>query len=68
MSKFDGGKKKRAELGFNASLFDIVFMLLFFFMVGTNLDNESSVLVSLPAVETGKLEDKTPTIHSIRDS
>ena len=66
MSKFDGGKKKRAEPGIStASLPDIVFMLLFFFMVATkSKDNESSVLVSLPtAVETGKLEDKTPTAY-----
>jgi len=66
MSKFDGGKKKRAEPGIStASLPDIVFMLLFFFMVATkSKDNEASVMVKLPtASETGKLEDKTPTAY-----
>ena len=66
MSKFDGGKKKRIEPGIStASLPDIVFMLLFFFMVATkSKDNEASVIVKLPsASETGKLEDKTPTAY-----
>ena len=66
MSKFDGGKKKKDGPSIStASLPDIVFMLLFFFMVATNSkDNEASVIVSLPsAVETGKLEDKTPTAY-----
>lgn len=66
MSKFDGGKKKRAEPGIStASLPDIVFMLLFFFMVATkSKDNEASVMVKLAtATETGKLEDKTPTAY-----
>lgn len=66
MSKFDDGKKKRIEPGIStASLPDIVFMLLFFFMVATkSKDNEASVMVKLPtASETGKLEDKTPTAY-----
>ena len=66
MSKFDGGKKKRIEPGIStASLPDIVFMLLFFFMVATkSKDNEASVMIKLPvASETGKLEDKTPTAY-----
>lgn len=66
MSKFDVGKKKRIEPGIStASLPDIVFMLLFFFMVATkSKDNEASVMVKLPnAAETGKLEDKTPTAY-----
>ena len=66
MSKFDGGNKKREEPGIStASLPDIVFMLLFFFMVATkSKDNEASVMVTLPtATETGKLEDKTPTAY-----
>jgi biopolymer transport protein ExbD len=66
MSKFDGGKKKRVGPSIStASLPDIVFMLLFFFMVATkSKDNEASVMVKLPnASETGKLEDKTPTAY-----
>jgi len=66
MSKFDGGKKKRIGPSIStASLPDIVFMLLFFFMVATkSKDNEASVMVKLPnASETGKLEDKTPTAY-----
>jgi len=65
MSKFTG-KKKRKDPGIStASLPDIVFMLLFFFMVATKTrENTSSVIVSLPsAMETGKLEDKTPTAY-----
>ena len=66
MSKFDGGNKKREEPGISTtSMPDIVFMLLFFFMVATkSKDNEASVMVALPtATETGKLEDKTPTAY-----
>ena len=66
MSKFDGGKKKRIEPAIStASLPDIVFMLLFFFMVATtSKDNEASVMVKLPtASESGKLDDKTPTAY-----
>lgn len=66
MSKFDGGKKKKDGPGIStASLPDIVFMLLFFFMVATKAkDNEASVMIALPtATETGKLEDKTPTAY-----
>ncbi len=66
MSKFDGVKKKRVGPSIStASLPDIVFMLLFFFMVATkSKDNEASVMVKLPnASETGKLEDKTPTAY-----
>ena len=60
MSKFDGGKKKKDGPAIStASLPDIVFMLLFFFMVATNSkDNEASVMVSLPSsLEKGKLEE-----------
>ncbi len=66
MSKFNDGKKQRMEPGIStASLPDIVFMLLFFFMVATKTrENTSSLIVSLPtAKETGKLEDKTPTAY-----
>lgn len=66
MSKFTGGKKKKEGPGIStASLPDIVFMLLFFFMVATkSKDNEASVIINLPnAVETGDLEDNTPTAY-----
>ena len=66
MSKFNDGKKQRIEPGIStASLPDIVFMLLFFFMVATKTrENTSSLIVTLPsATETGKLEDKTPTAY-----
>jgi biopolymer transport protein ExbD len=66
MSKFTGGKKKKDGPGIStASLPDIVFMLLFFFMVATkSKDNEASIMIKLPtAVETGALEDNTPTAY-----
>jgi biopolymer transport protein ExbD len=65
MSKFTGEKKRKEPAISTASLPDIVFMLLFFFMVATKTrENTSSVIVSLPsAMETGKLEDKTPTAY-----
>lgn len=66
MSKFTKGKKKKEGASITtAALPDIVFMLLFFFMVATkSKTNDSSVMVTLPsAVETGKLEDKTPTAY-----
>lgn len=59
MSKFNKKKKGMAPIN-TASLPDIVFMLLFFFMVATTL-RETSILVknSLPtATEVKKLEDK----------
>lgn len=66
MSKFTKGKKEKKGASITtAALPDIVFMLLFFFMVATkSKTSDSSVLVTLPtAVETGKLEDKTPTAY-----
>jgi len=66
MSKFRKGKKKGEGASITtASLPDIVFMLLFFFMVATkSKTNDSSVMITLPsAIETGKLDDKTPTAY-----
>lgn len=66
MSKFDGGKKKKDGPGIStASLPDIVFMLLFFFMVATKpKGDDASVMIALPsAMETGKLDDQTPTAY-----
>jgi biopolymer transport protein ExbD len=61
MSKFSKGKKKSSPGINTASLPDIVFMLLFFFMVVTKLrDSELMVKVTTPfATQLTKLEDKS---------
>jgi biopolymer transport protein ExbD len=61
MSKFSKGKKKSSPGINTASLPDIVFMLLFFFMVVTKLrDSELMVKVATPfATQLTKLEDKS---------
>jgi len=63
MSKFRKGDKKEAPGISSGSLSDIVFMLLFFFMVTTQMrESESKVSVSLPkATEITKLERKDLT-------
>lgn len=60
MSKFKKGGKKAVPAGSTSSLSDIVFMLLFFFMVTTQLrDTENKVMVVMPeASEVVKLERK----------
>ncbi len=61
MSKFGGSNNKRNVPGITSgSLSDIVFMLLFFFMVTTQMrDTENKVSVKLPdASEVVKLEHK----------
>ena len=61
MSKFGGSNNKREVPGISSgSLSDIVFMLLFFFMVTTQLrETENKVIVKLPeATEVAKLERK----------
>ena len=61
MSKFGGSNDKRDVPGISSgSLSDIVFMLLFFFMVTTQLrETENKVIVKLPqATEVAKLERK----------
>ena len=60
MSKFKKGDKKTMPAGSTSSLSDIVFMLLFFFMVTTQMrETENKVLVKLPeASEVVKLERK----------
>lgn len=60
MSKFkDGGKKEMPPIS-TASLPDIIFMLLFFFMVTTVMrETDLKVKVTLPdATEVAKLESK----------
>lgn len=63
MSKFNKNKKKGSPGINTASLPDIVFMLLFFFMVVTRIkDAELKVKVTIPsATEVAKLEDKSLT-------
>ena len=59
MSKFGGSNSKKDVPGISSgSLSDIVFMLLFFFMVTTQLrETENKVIVELPeATEVVKLE------------
>ena len=60
MSKFGGSKSKEVPAITSSSLSDIVFMLLFFFMVTTQLrETENKVIVKLPeASEVVKLERK----------
>ncbi len=60
MSKFKPGEKKGMPAISTSSLPDIVFMLLFFFMVTTQMrETENKVSVSLPAAsEIVKLERK----------
>ena len=61
MSKFGGSNSKKDVPGISSgSLSDIVFMLLFFFMVTTQLrETENKVIVKLPeATEAAKLERK----------
>ena len=61
MSKFNNGKKKEMPAISTASLPDIIFMLLFFFMVVTVLrQSELKIRVVTPeATELTKLEDKS---------
>ena len=61
MSKFGGSNnKKEVPAMSSGSLSDIVFMLLFFFMVTTQMrETENKVIVKIPeASEVGKLERK----------
>jgi len=58
MSKFGGSNSKKDVPGISSgSLSDIVFMLLFFFMVTTQMrDTENKVIVKMPeASEVTKL-------------
>ena len=60
MSKFGGNSKREVPAISSGSLSDIVFMLLFFFMVTTQMrETENKVIVKLPeASEVVKLERK----------
>jgi biopolymer transport protein ExbD len=60
MSRFGGNRNKEVPAITSSSLSDIVFMLLFFFMVTTQLrETENKVIVKLPeATEVVKLERK----------
>ena len=61
MGKFDKGKSKSSPGISTASLPDIVFMLLFFFMVTTTMrEVEYKITIKLPeATEVKKLENKS---------
>ncbi len=65
MSKFKNKGKREVPQPPSGSLSDIVFMLLFFFMVTTTMrDSESKVQVRLPeASEVAKLERKDLTSY-----
>ena len=60
MPRFGGNRNKEVPAITSSSLSDIVFMLLFFFMVTTQLrETENKVIVKLPeATEVVKLERK----------
>ena len=60
MSKFKNSEKKEVPAITSSSLSDIVFMLLFFFMVTTQIrETENKVMVKIPqASEAVKLERK----------
>ena len=60
MSRFGGNRNKEVPAITSSSLSDIVFMLLFFFMVTTQLrETENKVIVKLPeASEVVKLDRK----------
>ena len=60
MAKFGREGKKEVPAFTTSSMSDIVFMLLFFFMVTTNMrETETKVMVTLPeASEDAKLERK----------
>ena len=65
MSKFGNNSKKEMPGLTTSSLSDIVFMLLFFFMVTTSMrESENKVAVKLPeATEIAKLERKDLTSY-----
>ena len=66
MAKFGGKGDKKSVPGLTtASMSDIVFMLLFFFMVTTSMrETENKVMVNLPeATEVAKLERKDLTSY-----
>ncbi|MCQ2173996.1 MAG: biopolymer transporter ExbD [Bacteroidales bacterium] len=65
MSKFKQEDKKEVPAITSSSLSDIVFMLLFFFMVTTQLrETENKVMVKIPqASESVKLERKDLAAH-----
>ena len=65
MSKFKPEGKKEVPALSQGSLSDIVFMLLFFFMVTTSMrETENKVLIKIPeATEVAKLERKDLTSY-----
>jgi biopolymer transport protein ExbD len=65
MSKFSKGKKRREPAISTAALPDIVFMLLFFFMVTAKFKNkEEKVVIQIPnATESTIFEKNTTTFY-----
>ena len=65
MSRFKNKEKRTVPQPPSGSLSDIVFMLLFFFMVNTTMrETETNVMVTLPeASEVAKLERKDLTSY-----
>lgn len=65
MSKFSKGKKRKGPAISTASLPDIVFMLLFFFMVtSVSKEKESSLNINKPTASAVTKLDKTKTIFN----
>jgi len=65
MSRFSKGKKKKDPAISTASLPDIVFMLLFFFMVtSVSKEKESSLSINKPTASAVTKLDKTKTIFN----
>ena len=65
MSKFSKGKKRKDPAISTASLPDIVFMLLFFFMVtSVSKEKESTLTVNKPTAYAVTKLDKTKTIFN----
>ena len=64
MSKFKKGDKKTMPAGSTSSLSDIVFMLLFFFMVASNMKEVTLIVkVKLPeATEVTKARKEGPLL------
>jgi len=65
MSRFSKGKKKKDPAISTASLPDIVFMLLFFFMVtSVSKEKESTLSINKPTASAVTKLDKTKTIFN----
>lgn len=50
-------EKKEVEIGL-APMIDVVFLLLIFFMVAANFDNQQQITVNLPPAQSGQAVEK----------